>query len=136
MLANPCVYRSMSQTIINLPFRFMRYNAVTKRLDPPYLSAKPPIPIYTEIQFDLKCFDFAILEQYVKYLRKFFTKLNLEVEKLKAIHLPVIMDVLYQNLPEGVELTVGKTDPNADEARYVPQLEVQALQEELSKLSK
>ncbi|KAF8572330.1 hypothetical protein P879_00201 [Paragonimus westermani] len=57
------------------------------------------------------------------------------VSNMKAIHLPIFMDLLYQNLPEGVQLSVDQTNPDTDEARFVPQLEVHALQEELAKLS-
>ncbi|TPP65281.1 39S ribosomal protein L48 mitochondrial [Fasciola gigantica] len=165
--------RTILQSAKCFPSRSLQYKVQTKRLDPPYLLAKPPFPFYAELQFDLRGFDFVVLEHYVKYLRKFFGKLNLEfsgfalpaqrttyklyhqnstnvraefelskyrricrVAKLKAIYLPIVMDVLYQNLPEGLELSVEKTDTKVDEERYVPQLEVQALQEELSKLNK
>lgn len=82
---------TISQSITCFPNRSLRYSSRTKRLDPPYLVdpgyfigfisnqlAKPPIPIYTELQFDLRSFDFVVLEHFVKYLRKLFGKLDLE----------------------------------------------------------
>ncbi|CAL8107692.1 unnamed protein product [Calicophoron daubneyi] len=154
------------------PLRRFQYDIRVRNLDPPYLSARPPIPPYPELQFDIKCLDFVVLETFCKYFRRVISLLGLttngfplpanrttyklyhpnstkvrtefelssyhrvyRVQDMKAIHLPLLMDILCQNLPEGVELSVGQTDPNADEARYVPQLEVHALQAELSKLN-
>ncbi|TGZ59343.1 hypothetical protein CRM22_009146 [Opisthorchis felineus] len=156
-----------------LPFRTAQYNIQIRNLDPPYLSAKPPIPLYPELQFDIKCRDFVILEQFCTYLRRFLSRLGLDVyvfalpaklttyrlyqpnstnvrttfelsdyhrvvrlNGLKAIHLPLLVDLVHQNLPEGVELSLSQSDPKSDDARYVPQLELYALKEELVKLSK
>ncbi|CAI2738108.1 unnamed protein product [Dicrocoelium dendriticum] len=117
-----------------------------RSLDPPYLLAKPRIPVYASLQFDVKSRDFVILERFPVFhcqqdepLIVFITQTQpkvYRVNNLKAIHLPLLLDVLYQNLPEAVELSVRRADPKSDEDRYVPQLEVHALQDELSKLSK
>nr|CAH8831117.1 unnamed protein product [Trichobilharzia regenti] len=56
------------------------------------------------------------------------------ISGLKAVHLPILLDLIYQNLPAGIKISVGKTDKTLDEDRFVPQLEREALEKELSKL--
>ncbi|KAH8852586.1 39S ribosomal protein L48 mitochondrial [Schistosoma japonicum] len=53
---------------------------------------------------------------------------------VKAVHLPILLDLIYQNLSSGIKINVGKTDTSLDEDRFVPQLEKEALEKELSKL--
>ncbi|KAA3677068.1 large subunit ribosomal protein L48 [Paragonimus westermani] len=178
---NRSIFRmDIRRSIFNLHAKYVFpivHRALTRHVkirspDPPYLSAKPPIPVYSELQLDIKCRDFVVLERFCRYLERFVKHFNLEVygfalpanrttyrlyhpnstkvrtefelsdyiriyrvSNMKAIHLPIFMDLLYQNLPEGVQLSVDQTNPDTDEARFVPQLEVHALQEELAKLS-
>lgn len=156
----------------NLQSRYSTYTLKVKNFDPPYLSAKPPLPILDDLQFAVTGRDFVVLEKFGSYLHRFFINFNLEVENfplpaknttyriyhanstkvqsefelsefrrifmvsgLKAVYFPILLDLVYQNLPEGVEITINKRDPNLDEERYVPQLELEALQEELSKIA-
>ncbi|THD18986.1 39S ribosomal protein L48 mitochondrial [Fasciola hepatica] len=133
--------RTILQSAKCFPSRSLQYKVQTKRLDPPYLRVSSVILIYSA--------SFALPAQRTTYKLYHQNSTNVRAEfelskyrricrvaKLKAIYLPIVMDVLYQNLPEGLELSVEKTDTKVDEERYVPQLEVQALQEELSKLNK
>ncbi|CAH8463583.1 unnamed protein product [Heterobilharzia americana] len=56
------------------------------------------------------------------------------ISGLKTIHLAILLDLIYQNLPAGIRINVGKTNNNLDEDRFVPQLEKEALEKELSKI--
>uniref|UniRef100_A0A0V0J5W2 39S ribosomal protein L48 n=1 Tax=Schistocephalus solidus TaxID=70667 RepID=A0A0V0J5W2_SCHSO len=65
-----------------------------------------------------------------KYCRVF------TIDGIKSVDLPIIVDLLQQNLPEGVEMTLQEYDPQLEESRYVANLEMETLQSELEKLSK
>ncbi|KAK4472267.1 hypothetical protein MN116_003536 [Schistosoma mekongi] len=56
------------------------------------------------------------------------------VTGVKSVHLPILFDFIYQNLSSGITINVGKTDISLNEDRFVPQLEKEALEKELSKL--
>ncbi|KAL5960473.1 30S ribosomal protein S10 [Taenia solium] len=56
-------------------------------------------------------------------------------ENIRTVDLPVIFDLIQQNLPEGIELAVEEFDPRLEEERYVANLEVETLQGELIKLT-
>ncbi|CAH8467498.1 unnamed protein product [Schistosoma rodhaini] len=56
------------------------------------------------------------------------------ISGVKAVHLPILLDLIYQNLSSGIKIHIGKTDDSLDEDRFVPQLEKEALENELSKL--
>ncbi|CDI98650.1 39S ribosomal protein L48 mitochondrial [Echinococcus multilocularis] len=56
-------------------------------------------------------------------------------ENVKTVDLPIIFDLVQQNLPEGIELAVEEFDPLLEKERYVANLEVETLQGELTKLT-
>ncbi|VDL61312.1 unnamed protein product [Hymenolepis diminuta] len=56
-------------------------------------------------------------------------------DNIKTVDLPVIFDLIQQNLPEGIELTVEEFNPDLEEERYVANLEIETLQDELTKLT-
>ncbi|CAH8462668.1 unnamed protein product [Schistosoma haematobium] len=56
------------------------------------------------------------------------------ISGVRAVQLPILLDLVYQNLSSGINIHIGKTDTSLDENRFVPQLEKEALEKELSKL--
>ncbi|KAL5108614.1 30S ribosomal protein S10 [Taenia crassiceps] len=56
-------------------------------------------------------------------------------ENIRTVDLPIIFDLIQQNLPEGIELAVEEFDPLLEEERYVTNLEIETLQGELAKLT-
>ncbi|KAG5447473.1 hypothetical protein CSKR_107520 [Clonorchis sinensis] len=92
-----------------LPSRSAQYNIQIRNLDPPYLSAKPPIPVYPELQFDIKCRDFVILEQFCTYLRRFLSRLDLEVY-IFALPAKLTTYRLYQPNSTNVRTTFELSD--------------------------
>ncbi|VDO09280.1 unnamed protein product [Rodentolepis nana] len=56
-------------------------------------------------------------------------------DNIKTVDLPVIFDLIQQNLPEGIELKVEEFNPDLEEERYVANLEIETLQDELTKLT-
>nr|VZI11785.1 unnamed protein product [Spirometra erinaceieuropaei] len=65
-----------------------------------------------------------------KYCRVF------TIDGIKSVDLPIIVELLQQNLPEGVEMILQERDPQLEESRYVANLEMETLQSELEKLTK
>ncbi|CAH8458798.1 unnamed protein product [Heterobilharzia americana] len=121
------------------------------RFDPPYLSVKPHIHLYQGIQFDVTGHDYAQLEKFTSYIHKCFNIYGYEVDnfplppKKKSFRLYHANSTKIRSEFEisefrriyrisGIRINVGKTNNNLDEDRFVPQLEKEALEKELSKI--
>ncbi|VEL32406.1 unnamed protein product [Protopolystoma xenopodis] len=100
----------------------------TFKFDPPYLidlsfavpASKRRYKIFNINSTEVKA-EFDIAE----YKRAF-----------TSIRLPIIVDIMQQNLPQGVRFSFQKFDPDIEESLYVPRLELTALAGELSKIGK
>ncbi|BHF72597.1 39S ribosomal protein L48, mitochondrial [Sparganum proliferum] len=106
----------------------------------------------------LKGYDFPVLERYERYARSALKKWtetvssfplppektlyktyhpnSTKIDGIKSVDLPIIVELLQQNLPEGVEMILQERDPQLEESRYVANLEMETLQSELEKLTK
>jgi len=56
------------------------------------------------------------------------------VEKLQSTMAPLLFEVLQQNLPEGVDMTVSPTTEEEEQFLYVPNLMLDDLKEEIVQL--
>jgi len=57
------------------------------------------------------------------------------VKKLKSTTAPLLFEAIQLNLPEGVQLSVGEPSAEEDNFRYVPDLELKELKEQLDELT-
>lgn len=58
------------------------------------------------------------------------------VIKLKSTTAPLLFEAIQMNLPEGVQLSVSKPNAQEDNFRYVPDLELKQLKEQLDELTR
>ncbi|KAM3175661.1 hypothetical protein ACTXT7_008101 [Hymenolepis weldensis] len=118
----------------------------TYSYDPFYISRKPSIPLYPKLQFCLTGFPLPPKKTSYSVFHPNSTKVKTEFElnhycrvvtadNIKTVDLPVIFDLIQQNLPEGIELTIEEFNPDLEEERYVANLEIETLQDELTKLT-
>lgn len=58
------------------------------------------------------------------------------VIKLKSTTAPLLFEAIQMNLPEGVQLSVSEPNTQEDNFRYVPDLELKQLKEQLDELTR
>ena len=58
------------------------------------------------------------------------------VIKLKSTTAPLLFEAIQMNLPEGVQLSVSMPSAQDDNFRYVPDLELKQLKEQLDELTR
>jgi len=61
---------------------------------------------------------------------------NVQVADLTATNAALLIDVVHTNLPEGVSLVFKVHERSDEEAKYIPDLDLKALQEQLREMDK
>ncbi|OQR76103.1 hypothetical protein BIW11_00647 [Tropilaelaps mercedesae] len=61
---------------------------------------------------------------------------NVQVELLSGVSIGLLLDLVQKNLAVGVSVSVHKHLPEHEEIRYVPDLELESLQQQLEEIKK